>query len=131
MGASKTCLLTVYRTLIRSLLDYGAIVLEKASPKVKATLDTVQCKALKICCGAMKGTSPSALQSECGEMPLSLRRHMQQIEYCIKVKCTINHCVVSVLRTTGRITLVSRLQSQKTVHYIVMCQCFLICLRVS
>ena len=95
-GASKACLLTVYRALIRSLLDYGAIALDNASKSTKATLDTIQAKALRICCGAMKGTALAALQNECGEMPLSLRRHKQQLDYCIKIKHSINHPVQCV-----------------------------------
>jgi hypothetical protein len=74
-GASKTCLMTVYRVLIRSLPDYGAGALDSACQTAKAMLDTVQCKALRICCGAMTGTALSALQNECGELPLALRRN--------------------------------------------------------
>ena len=90
-GASKTCLLTVYRTLIRSVLDYGGMVLESANHSAKAMLDSVQQQALRICCGAMTGTALSALQNECGEMPLELRRMKQQLQYFVKVKSIPGH----------------------------------------
>jgi len=78
------------------MLDYGAVALSSACHSATAKLDTVQATALRICCGAMKGTSLSALQNECGEMPLSLRRHKEQIDYCIKVKCITNHSCASI-----------------------------------
>jgi ribonuclease HI len=90
-GASKKCLLSIYKSLIRSHLDYGSVVLDTAVKTSKAKLDTVQCKALRICCGAMAGTPLSALQSECGEPPLALRRNKLSIQYLIKVKATSNH----------------------------------------
>jgi hypothetical protein len=79
-GSNKSSLLSIYRALIRSLLDYGAVALDSAPPSTKARLDTIQTKALKIACGAMRGTALSALQNECGEMPLGLRRRNQQLQ---------------------------------------------------
>ena len=38
-GASKRCLLTIYRTLIRSLMDYRAIAYDSATKSTKAKLD--------------------------------------------------------------------------------------------
>jgi ribonuclease HI len=97
-GASKTALLTVYRALIRSLLDYGAEALDSASHGAIAKLDSIQYRALKICCGAMAGTSLQALQVECGELPLALRRLRQQLRYSIKVKSRPEHPAGDVLK---------------------------------
>ena len=96
-GASKACLLTMYKALIRSLLDYGAIALETAIDSAKSRFDQVQATALKICCGSARGTALSALQNECGELPLDLSRHRQQLRYAIKVKSTENHPSSQVL----------------------------------
>ena len=85
-GASKRCLLTIYRALIRSVLDYGAIAYDTAARRIKARLDVLQGKALRICCGAMVGTATCALQNECREQPLSLRRRKLQIQYSVKIK---------------------------------------------
>ena len=90
-------MLTVYRVLIRSLLDYAAIALDSASRSVKARLDSIQYRALKICCGAMRGTALIALQGECGELPLELRRRRQQLQYASKVKTVKNHPTKMVL----------------------------------
>jgi len=50
-GASKRCLLTIYKVLIRSVLDYGAIAYDSASLAVKNKLDSIQYRALITCCG--------------------------------------------------------------------------------
>ena len=73
-GASKKALLIIYRTLIRSRLDYGCEAYYTASKIHLAKLDQIQSACLRICCGAFKGTATSALQQDCGEMSLCLRR---------------------------------------------------------
>ena len=61
-GASKGVLLIVYKALIRSLIDYGCIAYDTASDTVKAKLNVIQAKAMRICCGAMVGSPTSAVQ---------------------------------------------------------------------
>ena len=90
--------MTVYRALIRSLLDYGAEALDSASGSALAKFDAIQCRALKISCGAMTGTALEALQGECGELPLALRRHRQQLRHSVKILSTPHHPASSVLR---------------------------------
>jgi hypothetical protein len=77
-GAERKTLLTIYRALIRSVVDYGSIVLDSTSASVSGKLQSIQAQALRICCGAMKGTATAAMQVECGEQPLHLRRLAQQ-----------------------------------------------------
>ena len=55
-----------------------------------------QYSALKLCCGAMTTTSASALQVECGETPIRLRRLQQQIKFAVKVKATTSHIAKNV-----------------------------------
>ena len=96
-GTGKQTLLTVYRALIRSILDYGAVAFDSASDSVKGVLDSIQYQALKICCGAMRGTPLSVLQVDCGELPLELRRRKQLLQYACKVKAMRNHPAKGVL----------------------------------
>ena len=49
-GASKTSLLIIYRTLVRSVLDYGATAYNSTSHANKQKLDKIQSKALRIAC---------------------------------------------------------------------------------
>jgi ribonuclease HI len=103
-GASKTCLMIIYKCLIRSVLDYGCSAYNNASDTIKDKLDKIQAQALRICCGAMKCTAISALQVECGEPPLAIRRQTLQNKYCIKIKAIKNHPAAAILKTTGRKT---------------------------
>ena len=72
-GASKKSLLTIYRALIRSSLDYGSIAFDNASKSTKDRLDSIRARALRVSCGAMVATPNSALLVECGKLPLQLR----------------------------------------------------------
>ena len=90
-GCCKTTLLTIYKALIRSVLDYGAIAFDSTSTANKHKLDVIQRKALKIACGAFCTTSAAALQVETGEMPLDCRRQQQQLNYTIKIKAKQHH----------------------------------------
>ena len=80
-GTDKKTMTTLYRTLIRSIMEYGATAYDSASKSTKEMLNIIQSKALRIClniiqsnalricCGAMISTSVEALQIECGEIP--------------------------------------------------------------
>ena len=96
-GASKKCQLTLYRALIRSLLDYGAIAYDSAAQTHKEKLQTIQNMALRIASGAIRGTSAAALQVDCGEPPLVLRRRKQLLQYAVKVKFDPSHPNASLL----------------------------------
>ena len=56
-----------------------------SSQTQKQIIDQIQSKALRICCGAMISTPVAALQVECGEMPLQLRRREMQLRYALKL----------------------------------------------
>jgi len=88
--------LVIYRALIRSIIDYGAMDYDSASDTQLAKLDRIQCEALRISTGAMRGTSLTVLQAHCGEMPLQLRRLKSPIEYSVKVRCSDGHVSSSV-----------------------------------
>lgn len=90
-GASKKTLLTIYRVLIRSVIDYGSIAYNSATDNVKRRLDVIQHRALRIACGAFCGTASAALQVETGEPPLAVRRKEQELKYAVKVKATPDH----------------------------------------
>ena len=87
---------TIYRSLIRSVIDYGAIAYDNASESQLAKLDSIQYQALKISTGAMVVTPLATLQVHCEEPPLQLRRLKQQIQYAIKVRSSTNHVAKSV-----------------------------------
>jgi ribonuclease HI len=96
-GACKKTLLTIYRALIRSILDYGDVAYSSASKCHLDKLSSIQTEALRLCCGAPKGTSASALQNECGELPLHLRRMQNSIKFGSKIVGSKSHPSASVM----------------------------------
>jgi ribonuclease HI len=95
-GANHRTLKMIYKAMIRSVLDYGAVVLDSASTKRLMSIEDIQNQAMRLCCGSMRGTATAALQVECGLMPLALRRLSQQIKLAVKVDATDDHLLKSV-----------------------------------
>jgi len=102
-GASKSSLMTIYRTLIRAVLDYGAIAYDAATEAQKRRLDSIQYQALRIATGAMTSTSLVALQVESGETPLQLRRLELQIKYGATVNATKDHPAGKIMITDWKV----------------------------
>jgi len=61
LGCKQKILLVIYRGLIRSILDYGAIAFDSMNNTNKQKLDSIQAQALRIVCGAARGTPTAAL----------------------------------------------------------------------
>jgi len=57
MGLRRKTLLHLYRSLIRSKLDYGAVVYGSARKSYPRMLEPIQNQALRTCLGAFR-TSP-------------------------------------------------------------------------
>ena len=76
-GADKKTLMTIYKTLIRSKLNYGC----QANPSQLKRLDVIQATALRIATGAYKSTTNIAVQAECCVPPLRLRREQLILKY--------------------------------------------------
>ena len=75
-GGTKSCLLTIYRMMIRPIIEYCFEAYLCSSKYVVNKLQKIQNIALRICCGAMRSTPVFALQHCCNEYPLHLR-HLQ------------------------------------------------------
>lgn len=94
-GADKSTMLLLYKALILSRLDYGCQVYMSAAKCHLNKLDRIQSKALRICTGAYCTTPTSALQVECSEMPLHLRRQQVSLKYFLKMKTKNKHHAVT------------------------------------
>ena len=101
-GANKTSLLHIYRATIRPIIDYGSAAYNSALPSIKSKLDQIQAQALRIACGAMRCTSISSIQVECGEMPLQLRREEIALKYALKIEAEEDHPAKAILLNKGR-----------------------------
>ena len=73
-GSDKTILLKIYRTLIRSKLDYGSSLYASASISTLNSLNTIHNSSIRIALGAFRTTPTTSLLSEASEPPLDIRR---------------------------------------------------------
>ena len=80
-GASKSPLLTIYRCLVRSLLEYGMEAYFFSARSHVVPLVKLQTEALGLCTGAMRSTPKLCLQHACNEMPLELKHHLLCSKY--------------------------------------------------
>ena len=85
-GADRRTLLSLYRSLVRSKLDYGSIVYGTARHSYRKLLDPIQNQALRICLGAFRTSPADSLCVEANEMPLERRRQQLAGQYIIKIK---------------------------------------------
>ena len=85
-GADKLTLLKLYRSLVRSKLDYGCFIYGSARKSYLRCLDSIHHLGLRLALGAL-GTSPvESLYVEANEAPLSLRRERLALQYYTKLQ---------------------------------------------
>ena len=82
-GADRTVLLQLYRSLIRSKLDYGSIV--SARKSYLMMLDTVHHQGLRLALGAFRTSPVESLNVEAEEPSLYLRREELALQYAIRL----------------------------------------------
>lgn len=90
-GADKKCLLRLYQSHLRSVLDYGSIVYSTASQSTLKKLNTVQNQALRIASGAFRTSPIASINTETNTMPLEHRRYSQILNYYGKLLITPDH----------------------------------------
>lgn len=73
-GANRRAMLSIYRALMRSVLDYGCLTYISASETTLKELDREQTQAIRTCTGAFKTSPIPTLHEEVSEMPLKIRR---------------------------------------------------------
>lgn len=73
-GAHPYCLKLIYNAIVRSHFDYGSFILEPCNKLAIDSWSKIQNKCLRIISGAMKSSPVNALQVECCDPPLHLRR---------------------------------------------------------
>jgi len=84
-GADRKCLLRLYKTHLRSILDYSSIIYGSASSGILQKLDVIQNQALRICTGALRSSPISSLHVETNIVPLTHHRSGQILRYYFKV----------------------------------------------
>ena len=84
-GADRTVLLELYRSLIRSKLDYGSIVYGSARKSYLLELDTIHHQGLRLALGAFRTSAVESLYVEAEELSLYLRREKLAQQYAIRL----------------------------------------------
>ncbi|CAG9831558.1 unnamed protein product [Diabrotica balteata] len=84
-------MLSLYRTLIRSKLDYGAIAYSSATESSLKILDSIHNTALRIVLGAYRTTPIESLYCEAAEPSLYHRRMYLKLTYAIKLNANPNN----------------------------------------
>ncbi|RUS68704.1 hypothetical protein EGW08_023534 [Elysia chlorotica] len=84
-GADRETLLKLYRTLVRSKLDYGSIVYGSAKKHILKTLDPIHHQGLRIALGAFRTSPIQSLYAESGEPSLEHRRLKLSLNYAAKL----------------------------------------------
>ena len=73
LGCNRRLLLQLYRSLVRSQLDYGAPVYYQARKSTIKLLDTIQATSLRLSLGAFRTSPHLSLCAEAAEPPLLFR----------------------------------------------------------
>lgn len=79
-------------------MDYGSFVLDPCNQSATQKVDNIQSKSLRIIAGAMKSSPINALQVECLEPPLSIRRQYLADRLFFKLVQNPNHPLLNKLR---------------------------------
>jgi len=90
-GADQDMLMSLYRSLVRSQLDYGAVVYAGASASALKVLDSIHGDAMRLATGAYRTTPIADLQALTNEKPLQLRRDLQTIRYYYKSRSSLSN----------------------------------------
>ncbi|XP_062532102.1 uncharacterized protein LOC134201395 isoform X1 [Bombyx mori] len=96
-GAHLATLRLVYNAVIRSVLDFGTFFLDPGNVAGFRKLDLIQSRALRIVSGAMKSSPVNALQIECCDPPLNLRRQYLSDRFIFRIVQFHNHPLISKL----------------------------------
>jgi ribonuclease HI len=90
-GADRNCLLRIYKSLIRSKLDYGSVVYGSARKSNLQKLNAIHHSALRLCIGAFRTSPVESLYVDSCEAPLNLRREILSLQYFFRISSYHNH----------------------------------------
>ena len=85
-GADRKVLLRLYRSLVRSKLDYGCVVYGSARKSYLRKLDSIHNQGLRLALGAFRTSPVISLYAEANESSLNLRRKKLSLQYYLKLK---------------------------------------------
>jgi hypothetical protein len=90
-GGNRTVMLRLYRSLVRSKLDYGSFIYGSATEAKLRILDPVHHTSIRLATGAFRTSPVVSLYAESGELSLSVRRILLLCRYASKLTAHIHH----------------------------------------
>ena len=84
-GGDRTVLLNLYRSLVRSKLDYGSLVYGSARKSYLKSLDTFHHQGLRLALRAFHTSPVESLYAESNEPSLYIRREKLSLQYVTKL----------------------------------------------
>ena len=85
-GADRKVQLHLYRTVVRSKLDYGSIVYGSARESYLKTLDTIYHQGIRLALGAFRTSPVDSLLVEANEPSLNDRQEELSLQFALKLK---------------------------------------------
>ncbi|GFN81058.1 ribonuclease hi [Plakobranchus ocellatus] len=85
-GADRATLLRLYRTLVRSKLDYGSVIYGSAKKHVLRALDPIHHQGLRNALGAFRTTPIKSLYAKAGQPSLEYQHMKLAFNYVLKLK---------------------------------------------
>ena len=90
-GADRKVMLRLYRSLVRSKLDYGCIVYGSTRKSYLQMLDHVHNQGLRLCLGAFGPSPVDSLYVDAHEPCLCARHAKLSLQYVSKIKSLPKH----------------------------------------
>ena len=90
-GADRKVLLRLYRSLVRSKLDYGCVVYGSARQSYLRKLDSIHNQGLRLALGAFRTSPVNSLYVEANEPSLNLCRKKLSLQFYLKLKSNPNN----------------------------------------
>ena len=84
-GGDRSVLLNLYRSLVRSKLDYGSVVYGSARKSYLKSLDTIHHQGLRLALGAFRTSPVESLYAESNKPSLYTRREKLSLQYTTKL----------------------------------------------
>ena len=103
-GADSTTLLHIYRTLVRSKLDYASFVYGSARKTYVKKLDPIHHGGVRLALGAFSTSPTVSLLAEADEPPLKWRRKKLALQYITKIKAVKDNPAHKNIHKIDRIT---------------------------
>ena len=90
-GSDRLCLLRLYRSVVRSRLDYGSFIYGSARPSALKALDPVHHLGLRLATGAFRTSPVLSLYAEANELSLERRRFFFGFMYSLRIRSVVQH----------------------------------------